>query len=113
MADEVVRLEELPAFVSSVIEGISKGVAELRAKGINAEMPTEVGFNVIVVKEWQALEIKGSEESTAEEKQGGTTKEKQGSTSLDASTKEERSTRDNQNAHDQQDTTTFESTTVA
>jgi hypothetical protein len=109
---EVITIEEIPDFIARTVDGIASGVAALRAKGIMAEMPSEVAVQAVVITKWQELEIKGGEVSESTEKQGGTTKEKQGSSSNETSTREERTTRDNENAHDQQDTTNFESTST-
>lgn len=109
---EVITIEEIPDLITRTVDGIASGVAALRAKGIMAEMPPEIQVQAVVISKWQELEIKGGEVSESTERQGGTTKEKQASTSNETSSRDERTTRDNENAHDQQDSTKFESTST-
>lgn len=65
MADEVLRLEDISDFIEEVVAKVRDGVAASRKRGILCDMPDEITFSVTVVKEWQALEIKGVEETTS------------------------------------------------
>lgn len=60
MAENVVRISEIAACVAQTIAKINDGVAAARAAGINAELPPEVKFSMLVVYDWQALEIEKS-----------------------------------------------------
>lgn len=85
---DVVPIEDLDSCIDAAIEKINAGVAALRARGIQAELPSEVKFSMVVVKRWQALEVAAVQTQQA----------------TDTSTKEstgERKTYE-ENAHDQQ-----------
>lgn len=65
MADDVVRIEDLPDYIEQVILHLRKGIAAARQAGVLCDMPEEVAFQVTVVKEWQALPMKGLETSVS------------------------------------------------
>lgn len=68
--NNVVPIEDIGKHVEATISGIIDGVAALRAKGVQAELPTEVMFSMVVVGKWQALEIVAAETDTGTEKAG-------------------------------------------
>jgi hypothetical protein len=88
--ENVIPIADLPGFIDDAIAKVYEGVALARRRGILAELPKEVQFDVTVIKTWQApnLEIIGTE--TTESRDNGTSKNTQASnstrTSNDSST---------------------------
>lgn len=114
--ENIVRIEELSDFVNATLTEINRGVAAARADGLVCDLPKEVQFSVLVVKEFQALELQGAVVSESVETQGGgstetsTGEEKQQTESSGKSTasKKGRDQTDGEDAHDQQDEETYE-----
>lgn len=71
----IVRIDEIDQCVSQTLDGIRRGVLAARKAGIQSEMPEEVAFDMIVVKDWQVLEAIGKESGISSESQGGGTTE--------------------------------------
>ncbi len=70
--ENIVRIEELDACVAETLLAIQRGVAKARAEGgIIVDLPQEVQFSALVVREWQALETSGGQFSETTEHQGG------------------------------------------
>lgn len=67
----VVRISELPAFIAETMEAVRLGVASARAAGLNCELPHDVDFQVVVIRDWQALEILSNEDGTTVESKSG------------------------------------------
>lgn len=109
--ENIVRIEELADFVAATLTELNRGVGEARAAGLVCDLPKEVQFSVLVVKEFQALELQGAMVSESIETQGGgstetsTGEEKQESLSVGKSTatKTGKDQTDGADAHDQQD----------
>ena len=109
--ENIVRIEELSDFVAATLTEINRGVSAARAEGLLCDLPKEVQFTVLVVKEFQALELKGATISESETEEGGgsleiaTSNEKQESNSSGKSNakKTGKDQTDGQDAHDQQD----------
>lgn len=69
--ENIVRLSELDQFVADTIDKVIGGVTKARALGHQAELPQKIDFQVIVIKDWQALDIVAGESAQTEETQGG------------------------------------------
>ncbi|MFT3992446.1 MAG: hypothetical protein QM680_13660 [Luteolibacter sp.] len=70
--DNVVLIDDLPSFVSRTLLGIREGVALARNSGnFLAELPEDVQFDVVVIQDWQKLEILGGQTTESTESQGG------------------------------------------
>lgn len=52
--ENVIPIEDLPAFIDATIAKVSEGVALARRRGILAELPKEVQFDVTVIQTWQS-----------------------------------------------------------
>lgn len=70
----IVRIEEIPECIERTLQGIRDGLVNARKNGILAEWPEKVDFQMIVVKDWQALEVNSTESGVTTEK--GVTAEK-------------------------------------
>lgn len=109
--ENIVRIEELADFVSATLTEINRGVSAARAAGTLCDLPKEVQFSVVLVKEFQAIELQGAVVSESVEEQGGgtsetaTSEEKQETLSKGKTTaaKKGREKTDGEDAHDQQD----------
>jgi len=73
--ENIIRISELRDFVAETLNEIREGVATARASNLMCELPEEVAFSVMLVREFQALEIVGGESSENTEEQGGGSKE--------------------------------------
>lgn len=51
--ENIITIEELPAFIDDAIAKVNEGVALARRRGILAELPKEVQFDVLLVSKWQ------------------------------------------------------------
>lgn len=105
MADStnIVRIEEIGECVNRTLQEIRNGVAESRKAGIQAELPEKVEFTMIVVKDWQALEVSSSE--TGKTTEDGATTEV-GSTTEKGTTTDKGTTIEKQGGFSQETQTT-------
>lgn len=71
----IVRINEIDQCVAKALDGIRLGVLAARKSGLQVEMPDEVAFDMIVVKDWQVLEATSKENGLSNETQGGGTTE--------------------------------------
>lgn len=55
--DNIITIEELPEFIDMAIAKVNEGVALARRRGILAELPKEVQFDVTLVTKFQTLTI--------------------------------------------------------
>ncbi len=71
---EVIQLENLDTYIALAVEKVNNGVALARAGGVQAELPSKLDFELVVIVPdgWQALEERGTETGTNKET-GGTT----------------------------------------
>lgn len=81
--ENIVRISDLSRFVQDTLDGIRNGVAAARATGLLVELPEEVSFTALVIQDWQALEITGSDKTESREEQGGGTTEVQNSSNAE------------------------------
>lgn len=81
--ENIVRLDEIEECVARALKGINDGVNQARQQGLNAELPKEVQFTMVVVKDWQELEVQGGERGEQIEIQGGGSKETTNATSTE------------------------------
>mgnify|MGYP007090082741 CR=1 FL=1 len=51
--ENIITIEELPAFIDEAIAKVNEGVALARRRGILAELPKDVQFDVLLVSKWQ------------------------------------------------------------
>jgi hypothetical protein len=51
--ENIIPIAELPAFIDEAIAKVNEGVALARRRGILAELPKEVQFDVLLVSKWQ------------------------------------------------------------
>lgn len=109
--ENIVRIEELAGFVNATLTEINRGVAAARAEGLVCDLPKEVQFSVLVVKEFQALELQGAMVSESIEERGegsventtGQENQESNSSGKSTATKKGEDQTDGQDAHDQQD----------
>lgn len=71
----VVRISEVDECISRTLEGIRLGVLAARKSGLDAQMPDEVAIDMVIIKDWQVLEVVSKETGTNSESQGGGTTE--------------------------------------
>jgi len=71
----IIRIDEIAECVNRTLAGIRDGLLQARDSGIMAEWPEKVDFQMVVVKDWQLLEMASGETSATEETQGGFTAE--------------------------------------
>jgi hypothetical protein len=110
--ENIVRVSELDAFIAETIKKVNDGVAKARTAGVLAELPKEIQFDVILIREWEALQITGGEEGETTENQGGyqTETNKSGSSKTSSGTEDRTSQGENhhtQNTDSQQETYTI------
>jgi hypothetical protein len=96
---EVVRIEEIPDCIERTLKAINAGVLAANAAGLMTEMPTEVPFKMVVIKDWQALESESIQTGSSDEIQGGTTKETAEKDDRATSSKSGAGRKDNRNSH--------------
>jgi hypothetical protein len=72
--ENVIPIEDLPDFIDRAIAKVSEGVALARSRGILAELPKEIQFDVVLIEKWQSqdMPIIGVENSTSTETGNGT-----------------------------------------
>lgn len=75
---DVVLLKDLDRLIAETLQKVNDGVYQARQMGLQAELPPKIDFNVIVIDDWQALEITGSENGNTVE--NGKTTDKTDST---------------------------------
>jgi hypothetical protein len=71
----IVRIDEIAECVNRTLVGIRDGLLQARETGILARWPEKVDFQMVVVKDWQLLEMASGETSSTNETQGGSTAE--------------------------------------
>jgi hypothetical protein len=71
----IVTIGEIEECVNRALQGIRDGVAAARKAGVSAMMPEELQFDMVVIKDWQKLEILTNESGSNSETQGGSTTE--------------------------------------
>lgn len=99
---EIVRIDEIDACVERTILGIRDGLVKLREKGITAEYPEKVDFQMLVVKEFNALQIEvGAEKSVQAQTENSTATERQQTAGSDTSFDTESGRTDAANSHTQ------------
>lgn len=71
---DIVPIEKLDEYIALAIEKVNNGVASARKLGIQAELPRELQFSMVVIapQGWQALEASTTEAGSTKET-GGTT----------------------------------------
>jgi hypothetical protein len=89
MPINIVRMEDIPACVQETLAGIRDGLLAARAKGILAEYPDFVDFEMLVVKQWEALESSDREVGETTEIQGGFSTEERKNIGSDKQTSQE------------------------
>ena len=98
---EVVLLANLDSFIARTMKRVHDSVVLSRSEGIQAELPAKVDFDVVVIDDWQALEMKGGDESTSTQTDGGTSTQTTNTDSTDNSTGTETRTTNSANGHTQ------------
>jgi hypothetical protein len=68
----VVPIDDLPDFIDRAIAKVSEGVALARRRGILAELPNEVQFEVTVVSRWQHPDLVIVDTNTSTGRDNGT-----------------------------------------
>lgn len=99
--ENVVYLSELDAHIAEAIEKVNNGVKLARAKGIQAELPAKIDFDLIAVVRWQELAMESGESGVTKETQSGGTTETSSQTSNDESTGSGSKRSDGANEHAQ------------
>lgn len=85
----IVRIEEIGTCVRQVIESLNAEAYLMNQRGFFVELPEEIQFEMLVVKEWEALESTDREISEGTEIQGGFSTENSQSTGGDSQTSSE------------------------
>lgn len=112
---DVIHLEDLDAHVAETLRKVNDGVAAARASGIQAELPKEVTFDMVVITKngWQALSAatidtneseelsKDTDTTKVTEKQGGGDHEVTKGTSSESATSDGTRTQQGENHHTQ------------
>jgi hypothetical protein len=80
MADKSINLSELDTYIDLVISKINAGVAAARARGILAEMPTEVQFSCTVQDDRKKSSGQNAREDNATDEKKDTRKDDDKST---------------------------------
>ncbi len=83
--ENIVKINEISQCVAQALDGIKEGVRIARENGLQAELPTEVTFQMTVVKNFQSLEIFKDEQAEESGTQGGTTRDVSESTGTEKS----------------------------
>lgn len=80
--ENIVKMEDIGDCVARTIRGISEGILTAREGGIQAEFTEdgEISFNMVVVRDFQTLEVLRSENGDQTETEGGSTRETQNGT---------------------------------
>ena len=55
--ENVVRIEDIPAFVERTIVAVRDGIALVRKTGVLAELPKEIQFDMTVIGLWQSPDL--------------------------------------------------------
>ena len=55
--ENVIPIEDLPDFIDRAIAKVSEGVALARSRGILAELPKEIQFDVVLIEKWQSKDL--------------------------------------------------------
>ena len=55
--ENVVRIEDIPAFVERTIAAVRDGIALVRKTGVLAELPKEIQFDMTVIGTWQSPDL--------------------------------------------------------
>lgn len=85
-SQNIVRIEQVGDCVQQVVDDLNAKLWAMNQRGHFIEMPEEIGFEMIVLKEWEALESSDRELSESTETQGGFTAETQKSSGSDSQT---------------------------
>lgn len=80
---QVVKIEDVGKYVSEVIQNLNAELFEMTKRGFFVEMPEELTFDMVVLKEFEALTSTDKETSKGNGTQTGTTKEEDSSTTID------------------------------
>jgi hypothetical protein len=89
--DNIVRMEDLPEFIAETMERINAGVLLARQRGMYPELPSEVQFDLTLVKSFQVLEVKSFDTSTGTDTSTDVGINKAESTSQDKDSRSEQS----------------------
>jgi len=102
----IVRIDEISECVERTIAGVREGVAAARRAGIQVELPAEITFEMIVIKDFQLLEVETSENGTTQEIQGGESRETRVTTGEEDQNRTDTTTRDESTNRKTSDATT-------
>ena len=80
---QVVKIEYVGKYVSEVIQNLNASLFEMTKLGFFVEMPEELTFEMVVLKEFEALTSTDKEISKGSGTQTGTTKDEDITTSTD------------------------------
>lgn len=109
MPINIVRIEEIGDCVQQVLDDLNAKCWAMNQRGHFVEMPEELKFDMLVVKEWEALESTDRETSIGSETQGGFSTEatRSGGTDISSSTEDRRSDGANSHTENGDSTTTY------
>jgi hypothetical protein len=71
----IVLISEIDACVAETLDRIRQGVAAARKAGLNCELPESVEFSMVVVKDWQRLEMSSDESGNTTENRKGSSQD--------------------------------------
>ena len=110
MPINIVRIEEVGDCVQQVLDDLNAKLWAMNQRGHFVEMPEELKFEMLVVKEWEALESTDKEITSSTENQGGFSTETQrsGGTDITSSSEDRRSDGANSHTENGDSTTTYE-----
>lgn len=109
--ENVVPIEQLDSFIEEVIAKVNAGAWAARQKGVAANLPEAIQFQVTVVKQWQVESLAATVErlSTQSEHQGGTTRETQTGSQTETASNNEQSNQNDGGTNTHKQTTTTQS----
>jgi len=90
--ENIVKIEDLDAVVCATIQKVYAGVKAARDAGIQAEIPDKITFDILVIKNWQSMEIASGHTTVGNENMTGAGTESSTTQTTDNTTSQESKT---------------------